>query len=327
MVDRQAIADEIFSVSEGSLATHKVWLLVNFIERMLADRPEAPAQTSCDNSSGQKVIAVPSCVPAPVCSKCGNTLGCVSCYNETANETREYRHHVLCSGDRRFPAGDPGHSCSCFELNPPPVPPTFPKERWTKHEIAEAIRSNYHYTEPGDGELFITKILAALDPPKPKPKTPEERVNAILVHHLGNEYVVKHTIAAEIVADHAAALAAKEREWWVRLGKFRKALDAAGLHGHYNLLQEHFQDESGKWEAKEREIETLKAQVERAEKSCSQLADGVVRYKAQVERLSAPLSLREYYDVSLMGDSNTQFDLLKRVIAARAAEKGPSNER
>lgn len=48
----------------------------------LARRPEAPAQTSCDNSSGQKVIAVPSCVPAPVCSKCGNTLGCVSCYNE-----------------------------------------------------------------------------------------------------------------------------------------------------------------------------------------------------------------------------------------------------
>ena len=210
MVDRQAIADEIFSVSEGSLATHKVWLLVNFIERMLADRPEAPAQTSCDNSSGQKVIAVPSCVPAPVCSKCGNTLSCVSCYNE---------------------------------------------------------------------------------------------------------------------AHAPAPLAAKEREWWVRLGKFRKALDAAGLHGHYNLLQEHFQDESGKWEAKEREIETLKAQVERAEKSCSQLADGVVRYKAQVERLSAPLSLREYYDVSLMGDSNTQFDLLKRVIAARAAEKGPSNER
>jgi hypothetical protein len=60
--------------------------------------------------------------------------------------------------------------------------------------------------------------------------------------------------------DHLAELAAKEREWWVRLGKFRKALDAAGLHGHYNLLQEHFQDESGKWEAKEREIERLTAQ-------------------------------------------------------------------
>ena len=147
MADRQAIADEIFSVSEGSLATHKVWLLVNFIERMLADRPEAPAQTSCDNSSGQKVIAVPSCVPAPVCSKCGNTLGCVSCYNEA----------------------------------------------------------------------------------------------------------------------HAPALAAKEREWWVRIGKFRKALSAAGFHGHYNLFQEHFQDESGKWEAKEREIERLKAQVSATE--------------------------------------------------------------
>ena len=94
-------------------------------------------------------------------------------------------------------------------------------------------------------------------------------------------------------ADHAAALAAKEREWWVRLGKFRKALDAAGLHGHYNLLQEHFQDESGKWEAQEREIERLTAQVERAEKSCSQLADGVVRYKAQAEQLSRPFSEAE----------------------------------
>ena len=48
----------------------------------LAQRPEAPAQTSCDNSGGQPVIAVPSCVPVPVCSKCGNTLSCVSCYNE-----------------------------------------------------------------------------------------------------------------------------------------------------------------------------------------------------------------------------------------------------
>ena len=60
-------------------------------------------------------------------------------------------------------------------------------------------------------------------------------------------------------------LAAKEREWWVRIGKFRKALSAAGFHGHYNLFQEHFQDESGKWEAKEREIERLKAQVSATE--------------------------------------------------------------
>jgi hypothetical protein len=162
MADRQAIADEIFSVSEGSLATHKVWLLVNFIERMLADRPEAPAQTSCDNSSGQKVIAVPSCVPAPVCSKCGNTLGCVSCYNETANETREYRHHVLCSGDRRFPAGDPGHSCSCFELNPPPA------ERMFTVEQMREVGRKFQW------EHTVEKIIAALDPPKPK--MPEKSV-------------------------------------------------------------------------------------------------------------------------------------------------------
>jgi hypothetical protein len=49
---------------------------------MMEMKWKVPAETSCDNSSGQKVIAVPSCVPVPVCSKCGNTLSCVSCYNE-----------------------------------------------------------------------------------------------------------------------------------------------------------------------------------------------------------------------------------------------------
>jgi hypothetical protein len=34
---------------------------------------------------------------------------------------QEYPHHVLCSGDRKFPAGVPGHSCSCFELKPAPA--------------------------------------------------------------------------------------------------------------------------------------------------------------------------------------------------------------
>ena len=128
MADRQAIADEIFSVSEGSLATHKVWLLVNFIERMLADRPEAPAQTSCDNSSGQKVIAVPSCVPAPVCSKCGNTLGCVSCYNEA-------------------------HA---------------PAERMFTVEQMREVGRKFQW------EHTVEKIIAALDPPKPK--MPEKSV-------------------------------------------------------------------------------------------------------------------------------------------------------
>ena len=123
---------------------------------------KVPAQTSCDNSSGQKVIAVPSCVPAPVCSKCGNTLGCVSCYNETANETREYRHHVLCSGDRRFPAGDPGHSCSCFELKPPPA------ERMFTVEQMREVGRKFQW------EHTVEKIIAALDPPKPK--MPEKSV-------------------------------------------------------------------------------------------------------------------------------------------------------
>jgi len=34
------------------------------IQQMLARRTDVPAETSCDNSSGKKVISVPSCVPA-----------------------------------------------------------------------------------------------------------------------------------------------------------------------------------------------------------------------------------------------------------------------
>jgi hypothetical protein len=41
-----------------------------------------------------------------------------------------------------------------------------------------------------------------------------------------------------------AQLKALDDAWWIRLGKFRKALHDAGLHGHYNLLQEHFQSET-----------------------------------------------------------------------------------
>lgn len=35
---------------------------------------------------------------------------------------REYMHHPLCNGDRRYPAGDAGHSCSCFSLHAPHTP-------------------------------------------------------------------------------------------------------------------------------------------------------------------------------------------------------------
>ena len=31
-------------------------------------------------------------------------------------------------------------------------------------------------------------------------------------------------------------------DWWLRLGKFRKALEQNDLHGHYTLFQEHFAD-------------------------------------------------------------------------------------
>lgn len=88
--------------------------------------------------------------------------------------------------------------------------------------------------------------------------------------------------------------------------------------------------------AKEREIEQLKAQVERAEKSCSQLADGVVRYKAQVEQYRnshADCNFR-HVDNSFAEDRFQTYDercaLCKEhdaLIASRAAEKGPSNER
>jgi hypothetical protein len=27
---------------------------------------------------------------------------------------REYKHFLACNGDRRYPAGEPGHCCSCF---------------------------------------------------------------------------------------------------------------------------------------------------------------------------------------------------------------------
>ena len=44
----------------------------------------------------------------------------------------------------------------------------------------------------------------------------------------------------ERIARAEQALAVLETQWWVRLGKFRMALD--------NLLQEHFEDKAGKWE-------------------------------------------------------------------------------
>ena len=93
-------------------------------------------------------------------------------------------------------------------------------------------------------------------------------------------------------------------------------------------------DHLGALAAKEREIERLTAQVERAEKSCSQLADGVVRYKAQVEqyRNSHADCIFRHVDNSFAEDRFQTYDercaLCKEhdaLIAARAAEKGPSN--
>ncbi len=61
------------------------------------------------------------------------------------------------------------------------------------------------------------------------------------------------------------ALAALEDDWWVRLGKFRMALHAANLHGHYNLLQEHFEGEAGKWEELQQQVAALEARNKKLE--------------------------------------------------------------
>jgi hypothetical protein len=86
-----------------------------------------------------------------------------------------------------------------------PAPRTFTAEQWEKAVADEAA-----YQQMSLPSVFIPNLRFRLT--APKPKMPDERVNAILAHHLGNDYVVKHTIAAEIVADHAAALASKQRE-------------------------------------------------------------------------------------------------------------------
>jgi hypothetical protein len=132
---------------------------------MMEMKWKVPAETSCDNSSGQKVIAVPSCVPAPpipsyipcsqnslvagevpipyvpapTCSKCGNTLGCVSCYNET-------------------------HA---------PAERTFTAEQWEKAVADEAASQQMSLPS-----AFIPNLRFRLT--APKPKTPEEIVQGFI---------------------------------------------------------------------------------------------------------------------------------------------------
>jgi hypothetical protein len=61
---------------------------------------------------------------------------------------QEYPHHVLCSGDRKFPAGVPGHSCSCFELKPAPEPMTGDVvERMCRaYDDCQECKPSYHYS-------------------------------------------------------------------------------------------------------------------------------------------------------------------------------------
>lgn len=68
-----------------------------------------------------------------------------------------------CSQGQSLERGEGTHREGTVEHPADPEVPA-PQERWTKHDVMEAIRRNYHYTDPGDGEIFITKILADLDP-------------------------------------------------------------------------------------------------------------------------------------------------------------------
>jgi len=71
----------------------------------------------------------------------------------------------------------------------------------------------------------------------------------------------------ERIADHAAALAAKDAEWVLRLASFRKGLESAGLHGHYNIFQQHFGEDADKGvedlTAAQQQIVTLREALER----------------------------------------------------------------
>ena len=123
---------------------------------------QAPPQTSCDNSGGPQVIAVPSCVPAPPIPSC------IPCSENT-----------LAAGEVPIPYA--------------PAPSCVPAERtFTAGEFEEAARKVGCVASIG-------WILAALDPPKTK--TPQERIEAILSRR-GYTWSQDdaRSIAAEIVA-------------------------------------------------------------------------------------------------------------------------------
>ena len=94
-------------------------------------------------------------------------------------------------------------------------------------------------------------------------KIPEDLQQLYFYASLGNpsdaDFRCEIPALIERIAHSEQALAALETQWWVRLGKFRMALDAANLHGHYNLLQEHFEDEAGKWEEVQQQVAALEA--------------------------------------------------------------------
>jgi hypothetical protein len=54
-----------------------------------------------------------------------------------------------------------------------------------------------------------------------------------------------YAVARAHMLEHPPAewLEKRDAEWWRKLGSFRKALEDAGLNGHYNLFQEHFGDD------------------------------------------------------------------------------------
>lgn len=92
--------------------------------------------------------------------------------------------------------------------------------------------------------------------------------------------LAKRALTAEAaLAQKTREVEEQERDWWVRLGKFRKALHEAGLHGHYNLLQEHFEDESGQWECLVAERDELRAQVEQLQRQVAEMSKPVTPHE------------------------------------------------
>ena len=119
----------------------------------------------------------------------------------------------------------------------------------------------------------------------------------------------------------------QDGEFRLRLALFRRALNEAGLHGHYNLFQEHFGEEGADLEAEipasfyadrplQERLHLLVAEWRRAQ----------AERDALKQRLSAPIDREEAREFSIQpDDDDCRFwifwaDGIHRLLAARAQE-------